>query len=161
MKLFVDFFISPIGFVSIKATENHITEIIFVEKEPILTSPSDLTTECKNQLLDYFSGKRKKFTIPLFAEGTEFQKRVWNKLLEIPYGETISYFELAHRLGNAKVIRAAGHANGQNPISIIIPCHRVIGKNGKLVGYGGGLHRKEWLLKHELQVSSEDHFFKL
>lgn len=161
MKLFVDFLISPIGLVSIKATENHIREIIFVEKEPILTSPSDLTTECKNQLLDYFSGKRKNFTIPLFAEGTEFQKRVWNKLLEIPYGETISYFELAHRLGNTKVIRAAGHANGQNPISIIIPCHRVIGKNGKLVGYGGGLHRKEWLLKHELQVSSEDHFFKL
>jgi methylated-DNA-[protein]-cysteine S-methyltransferase len=102
------------------------------------------------QLLDeYFLGHRESFSIPLDLQGTDFQKRVWAELLKIPYGTTISYKELAIRLGDIKCIRAAGTANGANPVSIIVPCHRVIGSDGSLVGYGGGLWRKRWLLEHE------------
>jgi methylated-DNA-[protein]-cysteine S-methyltransferase len=101
------------------------------------------------QLREYFKGKRKTFDLPLEIIGTDFQKRVWKELLIIPYGETISYKELALKLGNLKTIRAAARANGANPLPIIIPCHRVIGSNGKLVGYGGGLDVKEKLLQLE------------
>ncbi len=101
------------------------------------------------QLREYFKGKRKTFDLPLEIIGTDFQKRVWKELLLIPYGETISYKELALKLGNLKTIRAAARANGANPLPIIIPCHRVIGSDGKLVGYGGGLEVKEKLLQLE------------
>jgi methylated-DNA-[protein]-cysteine S-methyltransferase len=98
------------------------------------------------QLKEYFRGDRKHFDLPLEIEGTDFQKRVWNELLRIPYGKTISYKELAVRLEDEKVIRAAASANGSNPLPIIIPCHRVIGSDGSLIGYGGGLEIKEKLL---------------
>ncbi|MBN1937224.1 MAG: methylated-DNA--[protein]-cysteine S-methyltransferase [Anaerolineae bacterium] len=101
------------------------------------------------QLDEYFSGVRRVFDLPLGLHGTEFQQRVWRQLLEIPYGQTASYAEVARALGNPQAVRAVGLANGKNPISIIVPCHRVIGSDGNLVGYGGGLWRKEWLLKHE------------
>lgn len=101
------------------------------------------------QLREYFNRKRRRFELPLEIIGTDFQKRVWNELLKIPYGETISYKDLAIRLGNLKTIRAAAKANGANPLPIIIPCHRVIGSDGKLVGYGGGLDVKEKLLQLE------------
>lgn len=101
------------------------------------------------QLLEYFERRRTRFELPLAAVGTPFQQRVWAALLEIPFGVTISYGELAARLGDPKASRAVGLANGRNPISIIVPCHRVIGANGNLTGYGGGLDRKEWLLRHE------------
>ena len=101
------------------------------------------------QLDEYFNGTRKYFDLPLTPEGTPFQKQVWEALQEIPYGKTISYSQLAIQLGNLKTIRAVGLANGQNPIAIIIPCHRVIGKDGSQVGYGGGLENKVWLLRHE------------
>jgi methylated-DNA-[protein]-cysteine S-methyltransferase len=110
-----------------------------------------------SQLTDYFKGKRKVFNLPLEIAGTEFQKKVWDELLRIPYGETISYKELAIRLGDEKIIRAAAHANGVNPLPIVIPCHRVIGSNGSLVGYGGGLHIKAKLL--ELEGSREPGLF--
>ena len=105
--------------------------------------------ETIRQLREYFAGRRSEFELPLAPEGTEFQRTVWNRLREIPYGETISYGELAKRVGNPKASRAVGAANGQNPIPIVIPCHRVIGSNGKLTGFGGGLPVKEALLALE------------
>jgi methylated-DNA-[protein]-cysteine S-methyltransferase len=101
------------------------------------------------QLTEYFEGRRRQFDLPLAPEGTPFQRRVWNALLDIPYGETISYGQLASRIGQKSASRAVGLANGSNPLPIVIPCHRVIGANGKLTGYGGGLAIKERLLAHE------------
>ena len=108
--------------------------------------PSPLQREVDKQMREYFEGKRKEFDLPLRPEGTVFQKKVWNALLEIPFGETRSYQDIANAVGSPKACRAVGMANHQNPIIIVIPCHRVIGKNGKLVGYGGGLSMKEKLL---------------
>ena len=101
------------------------------------------------QLSEYMNGERETFDLPLAPTGTDFQKKVWNELMNIPFGTTISYLELAKRLGDEKVIRAAASANGKNPIPIVIPCHRVIGSDGSLTGYAGGLDKKRWLLKHE------------
>ena len=105
------------------------------------------------QLSEYFAGRRREFDLPLRLQGTVFQKRVWQELTEIPYGTTWSYGQLAKRLGNPNASRAVGLANGQNPISILVPCHRVIGADGSLTGYGGGLERKQWLLTHEGALS--------
>ncbi len=109
--------------------------------------------ECVAQLDQYFKGTRKDFSLKLALEGTEFQQQVWRELSNIPYGQTASYLDIARAIGNEQAVRAVGAANGQNPISIIIPCHRVIGSDGKLTGYGGGLWRKEWLLTHERNFS--------
>ena len=108
---------------------------------------------CIEQLIQYFNGERRVFDFPLNQEGTEFQKRVWNELLGIPYGKTISYLELSRRLGDPKAIRAAASANGKNSISIVVPCHRVIGSKNDLVGYAGGLKRKKWLLDLESKIA--------
>jgi methylated-DNA-[protein]-cysteine S-methyltransferase len=105
--------------------------------------------KCAEQLDEYFLGKRIEFNLPLQQHGTEFQLKVWNELLNIPFGETINYLTLAKRIGNLKSIRAVGTANGRNNISIVVPCHRVIGSDGSLTGYSGGLWRKQWLLEHE------------
>lgn len=105
------------------------------------------------QLQEYFEGSRTHFDIKLDPEGTTFQKKVWAQLQTIPYGKTVSYQKMANDLGDPKVIRAAASANGKNPISIVIPCHRVIGSDGSLTGYAGGLHRKKWLLEHESPVT--------
>ncbi len=114
-------------------------------------SPDDITIfrETSHQLQQYFEGRLRVFDIPVKFEGTDFQKRVWNELFTIPYGETVSYLDIAKRINNPGAVRAVGLTNGKNPISIIYPCHRVIGSNGKLTGYGGGIDRKEWLLYHE------------
>jgi methylated-DNA-[protein]-cysteine S-methyltransferase len=103
----------------------------------------------RQQLSAYFAGKLRKFEVSLAVEGSAFQKQVWQALLDIPFGETESYGQLARRIGNEKASRAVGLANGRNPISIIVPCHRVIGADGSLTGYGGGMERKKWLLEHE------------
>ena len=108
--------------------------------------------QARAQLRSYFADELKVFEMPLNLQGTEFQVRVWNELLNIPFGETISYGELARRIGQPNASRAVGLANGRNPISIVVPCHRVVGSNGKLTGYGGGLPRKRWLLDHERGV---------
>ena len=108
--------------------------------------------EAKNQIGEFFAGKRKEFELPLKPEGSNFQLSVWKELTRIPFGKTITYGELAKRIGKPDAPRAVGLANGKNPISIIVPCHRVIGASGKLTGYGGGLDRKEWLLAHEAEV---------
>jgi len=114
----------------------------FSEDSPVL----DQTVQ---QLQEYFSGTRTEFKIPVAPDGTDFQKAVWQELQKIPYGQTISYIELARRMGDEKKTRAVGLANGKNPISIVIPCHRVIGANGHLVGYGGGIENKRWLIDFE------------
>jgi methylated-DNA-[protein]-cysteine S-methyltransferase len=108
-----------------------------------------LLSEAGAELTAYFEGRLREFTVPLAPNGTEFQRRVWSALTEIPYGTTISYAELARRVNNTAAVRAVGAANGRNPIPIIVPCHRVIGSDGSLTGFGGGLDRKRWLLQHE------------
>ncbi len=115
--------------------------------------------EAARQLREYFAGRRRSFELPLAPAGTAFQKKVWSRLQEIPYGETISYGELAARVGNSKASRAVGAANGRNPIPIVIPCHRVIGANGKLTGFGGGLPMKESLLALERKTLRGDGAF--
>jgi methylated-DNA-[protein]-cysteine S-methyltransferase len=149
---------SPLGKLLLKSDGDSILSVhITGGNEPVVdhfTSSNEVQepgclTECKKQLQDYFNGQRLQFDLPLSPAGTPFQNKVWNALQQIPFGETISYLELARRLGDPKVIRAAGTANGKNPIAIIIPCHRVIGSNGDLVGYAGGLENKKWLLEHE------------
>jgi len=143
------YFLAPIGLLEISGTEKGIASISFVANvETVIENPPCLR-ECVSQLNDYFNGKRKSFNLELDVEGTEFQKKVWNELLKIPYGKTVSYNDIAKKLGDKEAVRAVGHANGKNPVAIIIPCHRVIGSDGKLVGYAGGLWRKKWLLNFE------------
>jgi methylated-DNA-[protein]-cysteine S-methyltransferase len=152
-NLKVAYFESPIGVLKISATDEQIVSVLFFDSTPEkVREETPLLNSCVQQLDEYFSHKRQQFDLSLLLNGTPFQKRVWDKLLGIPYGRTSSYLEIAIRIGNPKAIRAVGSANGKNPIAIIIPCHRVIGANGKLIGYGGGLWRKEWLLKHEQSV---------
>ena len=127
------------------------TEISFYEGGPREKNNCDVLLKCEQQLEDYFSGRCMGFDLPLHPEGTEFQKKVWVELLKIPMGETITYSELAVRLGDPKLVRAVGTANGRNPIALVIPCHRVIGAGNKLTGYAGGLDRKLWLLEHEMK----------
>ena len=146
---------SPIGILKIIAKEKHILQIQFTDEDNITSEqiPSAFIKECITQHDAYFNGNQKQFDVPLSPRGTEFQTRVWNELVKIPYGEMISYSELAKRLGDKNLVRAVGLANGKNPIPVIILCHRFIGKNNKLIGYGGGLWRKKWLLGHELSHS--------
>ncbi|NLE52446.1 MAG: methylated-DNA--[protein]-cysteine S-methyltransferase [Chloroflexi bacterium] len=141
---------TPIGALQIAGTEAGISAITFLDNPaPASESiPPDLA-ECARQLEEYFAGTRKEFTFELLPQGTPFERRVWAHLLDIPFGETRTYMQIAEALGDPKSIRAVGRANGRNPIAIVVPCHRVIGSNGDLVGYGGGLWRKEWLLSHE------------
>jgi len=140
---------SPIGTIRINFTEKGINGLYF-EDEDKTSEPELFSMDYIRQLDAYFHGNLKQFNIPLDLSGSDFQMRVWKELRNIPYGKTISYMDLAKRLGNPKSIRAAAHANGQNPVSIIVPCHRVIGSDGSLTGYAGGLWRKKWLLKHEM-----------
>ena len=142
---------SPIGILGIKAVDGAITELSFMENASIEENEvaTGVMKDCIHQLDEYFSGKRKEFDLPIKANGTEFQQKVWELLNTIPYGKTISYLELSKMFGNVKTIRAIGSANGKNPVAIIIPCHRVIGNDGKMVGYSGKIWRKQWLLEHE------------
>ena len=114
---------------------------------------SPMLIQSIEQLIQYFHAERRQFDLPINQIGTSFQKEVWNQLMSIPYGRTISYLELARRLGDHKATRAVASANGKNNVCIIVPCHRVIGANGELVGYSGGLWRKKWLLEHEMKVA--------
>lgn len=144
------YFKSPIGTVKITGNQDGIDSLVFVD-ETIETSkkvPIHLKN-CLLQLEEYFKGIRKDFSLKLSPNGTDFQNSVWEELKRIPFGKTRSYMEQTKALGNLKAIRAVASANGKNPISIIIPCHRVIGSDGSLTGYGGGLWRKKWLLEHE------------
>ena len=116
------------------------------------TSVPDILQKCIGELKDFFNGKLRQFTVPVIQPGTDFQQRVWAELMKIPYGVTVSYLELSKRIGDVKAIRAVGTTNGKNQVAILVPCHRVIGSNGTLTGYAGGLWRKQWLLEHELKI---------
>ena len=155
MTTFTTFHPSPVGDILLRADDGgRLTELFLRHGERPDTTPDDgRFTTIHEQLDAYFAGELEAFDLPFAAHGTPFQMRVWGELIRIPFGETISYSELAHRLGDPKLVRAVGTANGRNPISIVIPCHRVIGADGSLVGYGGGLERKRWLLEHEAVAS--------
>ncbi|MGB5402816.1 methylated-DNA--[protein]-cysteine S-methyltransferase [Robiginitalea sp.] len=140
---------TPLGIACIRGSDKGITEIRVSDDHALKrTIPKVLRPVCE-QLNEYFEGSRKIFEVPLNPEGTPFQHKVWAALLEIPYGKKISYLDLAKKLGDPKAVRAVAGANAKNPLWILIPCHRVVGTDGSLTGYAGGLHRKKWLLNHE------------
>ena len=145
---YVSFLESPIGMLRILSNGKGITEIKFIDYEGP-DDPDVHTEAAKTQLKEYFEGLRDRFDLDLLPDGTGFERSVWEKLNEIPHGATESYSEIAGKLGEPSKAQAVGRANGKNPIAIVIPCHRVIGKNNDLVGYAGGIDKKEWLLKHE------------
>jgi methylated-DNA-[protein]-cysteine S-methyltransferase len=145
----LSYYSSPVGELVIESKDDKITVVNFLKDSKREVNVTPVIAQCIQELDEYFYKERKFFTVELDPAGSDFQKKVWNALLEIPYGKTVSYEDIAIRVGDVKTIRAVGLANGQNPIAIIVPCHRVIGKNGELVGYGGGIENKEWLLQHE------------
>lgn len=145
----IDYMDTPIGVIEIQASEHGITKLVFTETTNNTVIPCEIIDRCKEQLKEYFDGKRQEFDIPLNQQGTHFQKATWAKLVTIPFGQVVCYRDIAEALNNPKAVRAVGAANGKNPIGIIVPCHRVIGRNGTLTGYAGGLNRKAWLLTHE------------
>lgn len=141
---------SPVGYLEIEASDKAVTNVAFVNGIQDKKLASNRQTEaCITQLDEYFAGKRKRFHLKLNPPGTEFQKSIWTCMLDIPFGETVSYSDLADAVNNPKAVRAVGMANNKNKIVIIIPCHRVIGKNGSLTGFGSGMEKKIWLLEHE------------
>ena len=145
---------SPVGLIFINFSNGFLNEVIFVSEGNSLKYASDNgdtdeEKECSKQLDEYFAGDRQIFDLPLMQSGTTFQQIVWEELMNIPFGKTISYLELSKRVKNVKAIRAVGTANGRNNLPIIVPCHRVIGSDGTLTGYSGGLKIKQWLLEHE------------
>ncbi|HEY6171897.1 MAG TPA: methylated-DNA--[protein]-cysteine S-methyltransferase [Candidatus Kapabacteria bacterium] len=157
MEVQTVYYSSPLGILELRSRSEAIISVLFTDNSGE-SSESLLLTNAISQLDEYFAKKRTTFDLPLAPEGTDFQKRVWGELIKIPFGQTTTYLKMAKRLGDEKVIRAAASANGKNPIAIIIPCHRVIGSDGSLTGYAGGLWRKEWLLKHEGVSSQVDLF---
>lgn len=149
-------YLSPLGIIEIGGTEEAVTSVMFKEREEIIYTQQEDTPvvliECARQLEEYFRGERLDFTVQYQFEGTAFQKRVWESLTSVSYGATASYKEIASLAGNEKAVRAVGSTNGRNQICLIVPCHRIIGANGKMVGYAYGVWRKEWLLKHEKDI---------
>ena len=140
---------SPLGITKIEGDENGIAVISVLSEGKETKKIPDTLKEAVIQLQEYFEGKRTEFTFKLNPQGTEFQQKVWQELLNIPFGKTTSYMDLSKKLGDVKAIRAVASANGKNPLWIVVPCHRVIGSDGSLTGYAGGLWRKKWLLEHE------------
>lgn len=140
---------SPLGITKIEGDENGIAIISVLSEGTATKKIPAVLKEAVNQLQEYFEGKRTEFTFKLNPQGTEFQQKVWQELLNIPFGKTTSYMDLSKKLGDVKAIRAVASANGKNPLWIVVPCHRVIGSDGSLTGYAGGLWRKQWLLEHE------------
>ncbi|WP_069384490.1 methylated-DNA--[protein]-cysteine S-methyltransferase [Halomonas caseinilytica] len=138
-----------LGLLRLSATASGINEIAFVMAKDAAPRPSEITERARQQLAEYFAGERRDFDLPLAPEGTDFQRRVWEALATIPFGETRNYAEIAEQLRCKGGQRAVGAANGKNPIAIVVPCHRVIGSDGRLTGYAGGIGRKQWLLAHE------------
>jgi methylated-DNA-[protein]-cysteine S-methyltransferase len=164
MSIEVSYYHSPIGLLELRSHGNAISHILFVnswkglkldEKNIEFTEPSSpVIKKCIKELDEYFNGKRKHFTVHTLQAGTDFQQKVWKELCNIPYGRTISYMDLSKKIGDPKATRAVAKANGINSISIVVPCHRVIGSNGDLIGYSGELWRKKWLLEHESTIAN-------
>lgn len=165
---FTSYLHTPIGSIEIKANENFIISILFTDIDSIALSDAinknienEISINAKQQLQEYFNSTRNNFDLPFQITSTLFQQKVWEQLQTIPFGKTISYLQLAKDLGDEKCIRAAASANGKNPFAIVIPCHRVIGKDGSLTGYAGGLWRKQWLLEHEGILQKQASLFDL
>jgi methylated-DNA-[protein]-cysteine S-methyltransferase len=156
-EIFTAYYHSPVGLLKITGTAEYISEVSFHDNSQKSGGNKKnlppMIIQCIEQLIQYFNGERRFFDLPLNQEGTVFQKQVWNELTSIAFGKTISYLELAIKTGDPKATRAVASANGKNNIAIIIPCHRVIGSDKTLVGYGGGLWRKKWLLEHEMKIA--------
>ena len=158
---FISYLQTPIGELEIIAEENSVLSVTFndVKSKKTNVNENEISIKCKQQLQEYFNESRKIFELTLNFNGTDFQNKVWTELQNISIGKTISYLQLAKNLGDAKCIRAAASANGKNPFAIIVPCHRVIGKDGSLTGYAGGLWRKQWLLEHENNIKKQVSLF--
>jgi methylated-DNA-[protein]-cysteine S-methyltransferase len=164
MSIETTYYQSPVGILEIRSNGDAISDVLFVnswkgsklveDELNFSKAKSAAIKTCIQQLDEYFAGSRTEFNIDTLQSGTNFQQTVWKELCNIPYGRTISYLELSKRIGNVKAIRAVGTANGNNSICIIVPCHRVIGSNGDLIGYGGDLWRKQWLLEHEGKIAN-------
>jgi methylated-DNA-[protein]-cysteine S-methyltransferase len=157
MQQFEHIYSSPIGRIKIVADANCIQALTFIEDSENLSTKEGVESppvihQCIDELIDYFNGSRTQFTVPIHQSGTDFQQKVWKELYEVPYAKTMSYAELAKKLGDPKVIRAAASANGKNKIAIIVPCHRIIGSDSNLTGYAWGLAKKKWLLQHEFRI---------
>ncbi|MEM8593658.1 MAG: methylated-DNA--[protein]-cysteine S-methyltransferase [Pseudomonadota bacterium] len=144
-----DYIDSPVGGLLISATHHAIVNLSYSPSAPSTTQPNAMTERCKQQLNEYFNGLRRDFDVPLELHGTTFQRAVWHALMATSYGAICSYGDIATHIQNPNAVRAVGGANNKNPISIIVPCHRVIGHDGSLTGYAGGLDKKRWLLNHE------------
>lgn len=150
---------SPLGYTKIVGDVEGLQSVTVLNSEEKITDIiPEVLEDCVIQLKEYFEGKRKVFSLKLNQQGTEFQKKVWKQLVQIPYGKTTSYLELSKQVGNVKAIRAVANANSKNPLWIIVPCHRIIGSDGSLTGYAGGLHRKQWLLRHESPYKQQSLF---
>ncbi|MBN2867102.1 MAG: methylated-DNA--[protein]-cysteine S-methyltransferase [Flavobacteriaceae bacterium] len=150
---------SPLGITKITGDEDGIISIsILNSKEKTTDIIPEILQDCVYQLNEYFEGSRQQFSLKLNPQGTDFQQKVWKALQAIPYGTTITYLKLSQQLGDVKAIRAVANANGKNPLWIVIPCHRVIGSDGSLTGYAGGLQRKQWLLEHESPYKQQSLF---
>lgn len=149
---------TPLGVAKIVGDDNGIAVISIVEESEVSATIPLVLREAVQQLQDYFQGNRNDFNFKINPNGTEFQQRVWQELLNIPFGKTMSYLDLSKKLGDVKAIRAVASANGKNPLWIVVPCHRVIGTDGSLTGYAGGLWRKKWLLEHESPTAQQSLF---
>ncbi|MCK0144208.1 methylated-DNA--[protein]-cysteine S-methyltransferase [Arenibacter sp. F26102] len=150
---------TPLGITKIEGDENGLISItVFDSEEKVSDIIPEVLEDAVYQLEEYFEGSRTEFSLTLNPEGTDFQIKVWQALQQIPYGKTVSYLELSKTLGDVKAIRAVAAANGRNPLWIVVPCHRVIGSDGSLTGYAGGIHRKKWLLEHESPVKQQTLF---
>lgn len=157
--MYTSYYPSPVGILRITVTDSYINEVQFCSEDELSASSvnsslTPLLQNCTEQLIEYFQGQRRIFELPVHQTGTAFQQSVWNELLAIPFGKTISYKDLARKLGDPKVIRAAATTNGKNKIAIIVPCHRVIGTNREMIGYAGGIWRKKWLFQHEQRIAN-------
>ena len=157
METFTTYYQSPIGLLRITGTDSYISSVNFIDTQEQLSPENKelppLAIVCLEELIQYFHGARRQFDFPVQQEGTAFQQRVWYELMNIPFGRTISYLDLARKLGDTNAIRAAASANGKNQLAIIVPCHRVIGSKNDLIGYAAGLWRKKWLLDLEKKVA--------
>ncbi|MBT8307146.1 MAG: methylated-DNA--[protein]-cysteine S-methyltransferase [Maribacter sp.] len=150
---------TPLGITKLVGDDKGLASItVLNDEKPASDVIPEILEDAVYQLQEYFEGKRESFSLTLNPNGTDFQKKVWNALQDIPYGKTVSYLELSKSLGDVKAIRAVAAANGKNPLWIVVPCHRVIGSDGSLKGYAGGLHRKKWLLNHESPAKQQSLF---
>lgn len=150
---------TPLGFAKLEGDEHGLSSLTVLNNDITISDIiPEILEDGVRQLEEYFNGERTDFSLKLNPQGTDFQKRVWNALLAIPYSKTTSYLQLSKDLGDVKAIRAVANANGKNPLWIIVPCHRVIGSDGSLTGYAGGLHRKQWLIEHESPYKQQSLF---